>query len=92
MKIRGTSYIINERTSEKIGFKIVETNILQKIILTYNCFHILIWNPIAKNELSLPNLKKTRTFEANTCQLLERKEYIEKLNKSLNSTIAKVSI
>ena len=87
IKIRGTSYIINERTAEKIGFNFVETDILQKIILLYNYFNILISNSIAKNKLAFPNLNKTRTFEADISQLLERKVYIEKLSKSLKSTI-----
>ena len=85
MKIQGTSYIINERTAEKIGFKIVDTNILEQITLTYNYFNILISNSIAKNKLSFPNLKKTKTFEADIGQLLDRKEYIEKLYKSLKN-------
>ena len=88
IKIRGTSYIKNKRTAEKIGFEIVETDILQKIILIYNYFNILISNSIAKNKLSFPKLNKTKTFDADLSQLLERKEYIEKLNKSLKSTIA----
>ena len=89
IKIRGTSYIINKRTAEKIGFEIVETDILQKIILIYNYLNILISNSIAKNKLSFPKLNKTKTFDADLSQLLERKEYIEKLNKLLKSTIAK---
>jgi hypothetical protein len=89
IKIRVTSYIINKRTAEKIGFEIVETDILQKIILIYNYFNILISNSIAKNKLSFPKLNKTKTFDADVSQLLERKEYIEKLNNSLKSTIAK---
>lgn len=88
MKIRGTSYIINKRTAEKIGFEIVETDVLQKIILVCNYFNILISNSIAKNKLSFPKLNKTKTFDAEVSQLLERKEYMEKLNKSLKSTIA----
>ena len=88
MKIRGTSYIINKRTAEKIGFEIVETDILQKTILIYNYFNILISNSIAKNKLSFPKLNKTKTFVTDVSQLLERKEYIEKLNNSLKSTIA----
>ena len=83
MKIRGTSYIINERTAKKIGFEIVETDFLQKALLTYNYFNILISNSIAKNKLSFPNLKKTKTFETDISRLIERKEYIEKLNQSL---------
>ncbi|WP_282072696.1 hypothetical protein [Polaribacter atrinae] len=88
MKISGTSYIINRRTAEKIGFKIIETDFLQIIILTYNYFNILISNSIAKNKLSFPKLNKTKTFEADIGQLLERKEYIEKLNNLLKKNIA----
>lgn len=88
MKIRGTSYIINKRTAEKIGFEIVETDVLQKIILIFNYFNILISNSIAKNKLSFPKLNKTKTFDADVSQLLKRKEYIEKLNKSLIGSIA----
>ncbi|WP_417367223.1 hypothetical protein [Flavobacterium beibuense] len=83
IKIHGTSYIINERTAEKIGFKSVETDVLQKVILTYNYFNLLISNSIAKKKLAFPNLSKTKTFEAEISQLIERKEYIERLNKSL---------
>ena len=88
IKIRGTSYIINKRTAEKMGFEIIETDYLQKIILIYNYFNILISNSIAKNKLSFPKINRTKTFEADVSQLLERKEYIEKLNKSLKRTIA----
>lgn len=66
----------------------METDILQKTILIYNYFNILISNSIAKNKLSFPKLNKTKTFDADISQLLKRKEYIEKLNKSLKSTIA----
>lgn len=88
MKIQGTSYIINKRTAEKIGFEIVETDVLQKIILIFNYFNILLSNSIAKNKLSFPKLNKTKTFDADVSQLLKRKEYIEKLNKSLKGSIA----
>jgi len=88
IKIKGTSYIINKRTAEKIGFQIVETEILQKIILIYNYFNILISNSIAKNKLSFPNINKIKTFETDMNQLLGRKEYIDKLNETLKSTIA----
>lgn len=87
MKIRGTSYILNNRTAEKMGFKIIKTDFLQKIILGYNYFNILISNSIAKNKLSFPNLNETITFEAHFKQLSKRKDYIEKLNKSLINTI-----
>ena len=89
--IRGTSYIINKRTAKKIGFEIRETDNLQKIILYYNYFNILISNSIAKKKISFPNLNNTKTFEAHIDQLLKKKEYIEKLNVSLTRAITHAS-
>lgn len=89
--IRGTSYIINKRTAKKIGFEICETDSLQKIILYYNYFNILISNSIAKKKLYFPNLNNAKIFEAHIDQLLEKKEYIEKLNVSLTRAITHAS-
>lgn len=36
IKIKGTSYIINERTANKIGLKKVKTSLLQSFILGFN--------------------------------------------------------
>ena len=47
---------------------------------------MLISSSIAKNKLSFPKLNKTKTFETDISQLLDRKDYIEKLNISLKST------
>ncbi|MEH0154492.1 hypothetical protein V6R21_10135 [Limibacter armeniacum] len=86
--IRGTSYIINERTAKRIGFRVVDTDSIQKLILIYNYFNILITYSIAKGKLSLPKLSDTKTFEANMNELINRKEYIQSLNEKLKSTIA----
>ncbi|WP_237590116.1 hypothetical protein [Polaribacter sargassicola] len=87
IKIKGTSYIINKRTAEKIGFKVDKIDALQKITLMYNYFNILISNSIAKKQLSFPNLSRTKTFYTDIGQLVERKKYIENLNKSLKNTL-----
>lgn len=87
MKIRGTSYIINERTAKKIGLTITKTDFLQKVVLTYNYANILLSNSIAKKKLSFPQVSNTKTFEATISDLLEHKDYIEKLNTSLKSTL-----
>ena len=36
--IRGTSYIINERTAQKVGLKKVNTDLVQTLILVFNYF------------------------------------------------------
>lgn len=92
LKIQGTSYIMNKRTAEKIGFKIIETDFLQKVILTYNYFNILISNSIAKNKVSFPRLNDTKTFETDFRQLIERKDYIKKMNNMLKTLLLTMAI
>ncbi len=88
LKVRGTSYVINENTAKRIGFKIKKTDVVQKLILGFNYFNILVSSSIAKNKLSFPNLKGTKTFEATLNDLVERKDYISNLNNKLKSTIS----
>lgn len=89
LKIRGTSYIMNERTVERIGFKVIKTDFIQYLILVYNYLNILIAYSIAKDKLAFPRLKNIKTFEANINDLIEQKSFIENLNNKLKSSIAK---
>ena len=84
LRVQGTSYIINERTAKKLGFKVNNTDSFQKLILIYNYFNMLLSNSIAKNKLSFPKLNNTKTFEAQICELALRKANIEKLRDALN--------
>lgn len=83
MKVRGTSYIVNKRTAEKIGFAVVYTDFLQRIILTFNYFNISVANSIAKKRLFFPRIRRTTTYEASIGDLLEKKQIILKLNDLL---------
>ncbi|MBK6266185.1 hypothetical protein JKA74_14160 [Marivirga sp. S37H4] len=76
IKIKGTSYILNERTAKKIGFRTVRTDPIQKVILIYNYVNLTISYSIAKAKLSFPNLKEIKTFEADLNDLIEHKEFL----------------
>jgi len=86
--IRGTSYIIKERTAQRLGFKVIKTDYIQKLILIYNFFNVLITYSIAKGKLSFPKLKETKTFETKLNELVDRKVFIRNLNEKLKSNIA----
>jgi hypothetical protein len=88
LKIKGTSYILNERTAKKIGFEIVRTELIQTLILSYNYVNILISNSFAKRKLSFPKLNNVKTFETNLEKLIKRRAFIEKLNERLKKTAA----
>ena len=88
VKIKGTSYILNERTANKLGLKIIKTDYIQKLILTYNYVNILISNSIAKRKISFPKISNIRTFESELNELIERKEFIQELNNQLKKSVA----
>ncbi|MBN7799956.1 hypothetical protein J0A67_03740 [Algoriphagus aestuariicola] len=92
VKIKGTSYIINERTAQRIGFRPVKTDYLQKLLLTLNYFNVLTSYSIANAKLSFPKLGGTRSFEANLEELLERRELIKDLNGKLKGRIEKSQV
>lgn len=81
--IRGTSYIINERTARNIGFKIIETDNLQKLILIFNYFNLLVSQSFARGKLSFPKLSNIKTFEMKVSELIEKEGLIKKLSERL---------
>ncbi len=87
-KIRGTSYIINERTAERMSFKIVKTDFLQTLILTYNYFNLLAMYSIGRGRLSFPSLTQTKTFETTLAELADRRDLICNLNEKLKRKAA----
>ena len=90
VKIEGTSYIINERTARKMGFKVSKTDGLQKIILLFNFVPLCISNSFAKRKLSIPNLIKSKTFKGDLQELIKRKQEIQNLNNKLQRRISSV--
>ncbi len=90
--IRGTTYIINDRTASRIGFQIRKTDHIQKLILIYNYFNILLTYSIAQGKLSFPKLSDTKTYETSIGNLIARKEYLKNLNEKLKSSFSKNSL
>ncbi len=81
--IRGTSYILNERTARKIGFQVVQIDFLQRIILVFNYFNLMFTYSIAKGKWSWPSVLETKTFEANLFDLMEKRDFIKNLKERL---------
>ncbi|RZS93393.1 hypothetical protein [Aquimarina brevivitae] len=88
ISIKGTSYIINEKTAGRLGFKITETNGTQKLILIFNFFNVLLTYSIAKGKIAFPNLAATKTFETTIAELVQRKHDINKINRALKNKLA----
>ncbi|MBL6448696.1 hypothetical protein JMN32_20455 [Fulvivirga sp. 29W222] len=77
--IKGTSYVINERTAEKVGFKPVRTDFLQKMILALNYIPVIIAYSYTQGKVGVPDLSKVITLKATIKELADHKEAITRL-------------
>ena len=91
VKIRGTTYILNERTASKIGFRKVKTDTIQQGILIFNYVNILIANSIAKGKITFPKLTHIKTFECELKELIKRKEFSKAMYCKLKKMLKKSS-
>ncbi|MEQ8908933.1 MAG: hypothetical protein RIC95_07060 [Vicingaceae bacterium] len=82
-KIQGTTYILNERTANRIGFKTKKLDFVQALILSFNYFNLLISQSLARKKLVFPKLTNSRTFEATLQELSQHKPMLKELNKQL---------
>ncbi len=91
VKIRGTSYILNERTAEKIGFVKVKTNLMQRLILFFNYTNLLISLSLAKAKLTFPRLRSIYTFEGKLENISKNKAFLISLRDRIEAQIMKAS-
>ncbi|MTI26277.1 hypothetical protein [Fulvivirga kasyanovii] len=82
--IKGTSYMINERTARKMGFRLIATDSFQKIILILNYIPVLIAYSYSKGKLSFPDLSKVITLKASVKTLAEHKAAMLRLVQRLD--------
>ena len=81
LTLRWTSYIVNQRTAARLGFKPQPKDGLQQLILAFNYGNLFVSNCLAKGKLSFPKLSTTQTYEASLEDLIARKAYIKQLIK-----------
>ncbi|TQI71140.1 hypothetical protein JM79_2066 [Gramella sp. Hel_I_59] len=90
LKITGTTYILNERTANKIGFKVQKMDTIQLIILLLNYPNLIFTKSFSHKKLSFPDLKKIKTYESSIKELDENKQKITKIRNTIKSTIANI--
>jgi hypothetical protein len=89
--IQGTTYMFSKRNAERIGFMVAKTNFVQKLILLFNFFNVLLTYSIAKRKLSFPRVNETKTFEIKLHDLVRQKEVLNRLNNNLKSRLSEAS-
>lgn len=82
-KVEGTTYILNKRTAERIGFRVQKPDVIDSLILFFNYFNILITSTISNAKLSFPRIKNIYTFETSFKELKENRQLIEQLKNNL---------
>ena len=88
LEIIGTTYILNQRTANKIGFKVQKTNTTQLIILFVNYPNLAFTKSFDHKNVSFPNLKNIKTYKSSIKELAENKQRIIKIRNTLQSTNA----
>ena len=86
LKLRWTSYIVNQRTAARLGFTPQPKDGLQQLILAFNYGNLLVSNSLAKGKLSFPKLSATQTYEASLEDLMARKADIKHLLKRMQGS------
>ncbi|MEP2770939.1 MAG: hypothetical protein ABJH05_02240 [Fulvivirga sp.] len=86
--IEGTSYIINQRTAEKIGLSPTTTNAGQYLILILNYLVLMISYSYVNGKLSFPKLSEIKTYKGSISNIAERKQFIQDLEKFLTQSIS----
>jgi hypothetical protein len=86
--IKGTTYILNEKTGKKLGFTPERPGFVQALILIFNYPNLLVAKSFANGKLSLPNLTRIRTFKTTLSKLVENEALIGDLNERLKRTLA----
>ena len=88
VKIQGTSYIINERTANKLGLRKVATNSLQHLILFFNYLNLTASISLLNKALVFPKLNNIKTFEGEIGEIKDRESFINGLIEKLEETPA----
>ncbi|UZR93814.1 hypothetical protein [Chondrinema litorale] len=83
-KVKATSYIINERTAKKAGFKLAKTDGLQNFILLINYIPLTLSYSMSKGKLAFPNLANIKSYECEISDLIANKVFLQNLLKRFN--------
>lgn len=83
IRFRGTSYILNPRTAQKLGFQKVSLDIGQQLILMFNYVPLLVAQSLAKGSVTFPRLGNIHTYEAQLSDLLPQQDFIAALTSRL---------
>ena len=83
LEVRGSSYFFNDQTAERLGFKIKETPIHEKLNIYLNYLDLIWMYSVSKGQLSLPKVTDVKTVSTTGSELVKQKEQFLSLLKHL---------
>lgn len=88
-KVKGTSYVINERTARRAGFQPVQTDFvqLQRLILLVNYIPLILSASYSKKRIDFPRISGIKTYEADINDLIDQKNNLILMKKRLEKMI-----
>lgn len=85
--IRGSSYFLRQRSAEKLGFKVNNASILEKLNIILNYIDLIWMYSLTNGKLTFPNLSTISTVRTTGANLMEKKQTIIELKNRLESNI-----
>ncbi len=82
--IRGSSYFFSQSTAQRMGFKVSETGIAEKVNIVFNYLDLLWMYSLSNGKLSFPSIMATKTAEITAADLLNSKEKLQELQFRLS--------
>lgn len=83
LRIRGTSYIINQRTAARFGLKPVKTDLFQYIIMLFNYIPITLSYSFIKRKIHFPKISEIKTYQGELSELANNKQKLLHLKNLL---------
>lgn len=89
VNIVGTSYFINERTINKMGFQSVKPSLFYRLNLFINIIDLIWMNSFSQGKFSIPKLWNVKKATISGAKLIENKNLIENIYVNLKSRMKK---
>lgn len=84
--ITATTYILHERTAQKIGFTSRKPRLIDRTLFYFNYFNLMLSASMAHTKIHFPRIGNLRTYCISTEDLCENQPYIRELKSHLTST------
>ncbi len=81
--LTGTSYVLNTKTAERLGFKKIPSLALQRLILMLNAINLTVSASKIKGRLVVPPISRTNSYSATVKDIKANADFIRALIKRL---------